>query len=204
MMFSSSSSSYNSQFPQLEKHIDPQSKVVTKPYVHGSITLSGQLEKPKPFEIVLNWQSQNVRAQNTSLEQIHTKVDAVATQIRQTSSKVDSIATQPEKIYADMERRVVQLDHDLRSMIQNHIWGPEFNQKEAEIRKLKAELARIDAEKQQPLLTKSPSLPLQPLTFSTYQPFYTPSTQKTTEYAKHFGLTHILYQTPIQTRPKKP
>lgn len=103
-----------------------------------------------------------------------------------------------------MERRVVQLDHDLRSMIQNHIWGHEFNQKEAEIRKLKAELARIDAEKQQPLLTKSPPLPFQPSTFNTYQPFYTPSLQKTTEYAKHVGLTHTLYQTPIQTRPKKP
>ena len=28
-------------------------------------------------------------------------------------------------------------------MINNHIWGPEFNKKEAEIRKLKAELSRI-------------------------------------------------------------
>lgn len=56
MMFSSSSSSYNSQFPPLEKHTDPQSKVVTKPYVYGPVTLSGQLEKPKPFKTVLNWQ----------------------------------------------------------------------------------------------------------------------------------------------------
>lgn len=167
-MFSSSSSSCNSKFPPLEKHNDPQSKVTTKPYVHGPVTPSGQLEEPKPFETVLNWQSKNARAQNTSLEQIHTKVDAVTTQVRQTSSKVDSIATQLEKMYTDMERRVVQLDHDLRSMIQNHIWGHEFNQKEAEIKKLKAELARIDAKKQQPLLTKSPPLPFQPSTISTY------------------------------------
>ena len=33
-------------------------------------------------------------------------------------------------------------------MIQNRYWGPEFNKKEAEIRQLKVELARIDADKQ--------------------------------------------------------
>ena len=39
-------------------------------------------------------------------------------------------------------------DSDLRFMIQNRYWGPEFNKKEAEIRQLKVELARIDADKQ--------------------------------------------------------
>ena len=42
-------------------------------------------------------------------------------------------------------------------MIQNRYWGPKFNKKEAEIRQLKVELARIDVDKQQPsLFAKSP------------------------------------------------
>ena len=72
-------------------------------------------------------------------------------------------------MYFDMQNRVAQLNSDLRAMIQNRYWGPEFNQKEAEIRQLKAELARIDADKQQPsLFAKSPDLPLHTPTFNTY------------------------------------
>ena len=80
-------------------------------------------------------------------------------------------------------------------MIQKRYWGPEFNQKEAEIRQLKAELARIDADKQQPsLFAKSPTRPLHTPTFSTYQPFYTPSTSRQpVDSAKFFGLSHLKY-----------
>ena len=62
MMFSSSS--YQEQFPPLEKQIDPQTKVTTKLFVHSPVTPYGQLEEPKPFEVVLNWQTQNPMAQN--------------------------------------------------------------------------------------------------------------------------------------------
>ena len=91
-------------------------------------------------------------------------------------------------------------------MIQNIYWGPEFNQKEAKIRKLKAKLARIDADKQQPsLFAKSPTLPLHAPTFNTYQPFYTPSSScQPVDYAKFFGLSHTLYrQTPTPAPPKQ-
>ena len=61
-------------------------------------------------------------------------------------------------------------------MINNRIWGLEFNKKEAEIRKLKAELAKIDAEKEQPsFFTKTQSLPISTPFFDTYQSFYHPS-----------------------------
>ena len=89
-------------------------------------------------------------------------------------------------------------------MIQNRYWGPEFNQKEAKIRKLKAELARIDADKQQPsLFAKSPTLHTP--TFSTYKPFYTrTSSRQSVDYAKNFGLSHTLYrQTPTPAPPKQ-
>ena len=75
-------------------------------------------------------------------------------------------------------------------MINNRIWGPEFNKKEAEIRQLKTELARIDADKAQPsLFTKTQSIPILSPLFTSYQPFYTPSKQST--YDQFFGLSHL-------------
>ena len=93
-----------------------------------------------------------------------------------------------------MKNQVSQLDTELWMMIQNKYWGPEFNQKEVEIKKLKAKLARIDVDKQQPsLFAKFPTLPLHASTFNTYQLFYTPSaSQQPVDYAKFFGLSHTL------------
>ena len=78
--------------------------------------------------------------------------------------------------------------------------GSRIQQKEAEIRKLKAELARIDADKEQPSLsTKTQSLPIHAPLFDTYQPFYNPS-KPPMDYNKFFGLSHLLYK--IQNFPQ--
>ena len=69
-------------------------------------------------------------------------------------------------------------------------WGPEFNKKEVEIRKLKAELAKIDADKAQ----LSQSIPIPAPLFTSYQPFYTPSKQST--YDQFFGLSHLYSTNP--------
>ena len=74
------------------------------------------------------------------LQRLDAKVDSVASQVRSTDGKVDSIAAQLEKMYLDMKARVSQLDLDFHQMIKNRYWGPEFDHKEAKIRKLKAEL----------------------------------------------------------------
>ena len=69
---------------------------------------------------------------------------------------MDTIHARLEQIYSNLLNRISELDIDLRTMIKNRIWGPEFNKKEAEIRQLKVELARIDADKAQPsLFTKT-------------------------------------------------
>ena len=96
-------------------------------------------------------------------------------------------------------------------MIDNRICGPKFNKKEAEIRQLKAELSRIDADKAQPsIFTKTQSIPIPEPLFTSYQPFYNPPKQST--YDQFFGLSH-LHSTnpnipPIPTikshSPKKP
>ena len=132
-------------------------------------------------------------------------IEKVASQVKQTDTKVDKITAQLEQIYLNLQNQVSQLDSELWMMIQNRYWGPGFNQKEAEIRRLKAELARIDADKQQPsLFAKPPTLPLHTPTFNTYQLFYTPSSSRQpVDYAKIFGLSHTLSkQTPTLAPPK--
>ena len=94
----------------------------------------------------------------------------------QIETNVDTINAWLEQIYSNLQNRISKLDIDLRTMISNRIWGPEFNKKEAEIRKLKAKLARIDADKAQPsLFTKTQSIPIPEPLFTSYQPFYNPS-----------------------------
>ncbi|KAH9734790.1 hypothetical protein KPL71_017507 [Citrus sinensis] len=93
-------------------------------------------------------------------------------------------------------------------MIKNRIWGLEFNKKEAEIRKLKVELAKIDADKVQPsLFTKAQSIPIQAPLFTSYQPFYNPPKQST--YDQFFGLSHLHSTNPNiphvpSTKPSSP
>ncbi|KAH9698136.1 hypothetical protein KPL71_023897 [Citrus sinensis] len=76
MMFSSSS--YQEQFPLLEKQTDAQTKVVTKPFVQSPVTPTDQLEEPRPFKAVLNWQAQNARAQNSAFRTLGDKIERVA------------------------------------------------------------------------------------------------------------------------------
>ncbi|KAH9686104.1 hypothetical protein KPL70_014231 [Citrus sinensis] len=108
-----------------------------------------------------------------------------------------------DQMYIHLQDRISELDADFRRMINNHIWGPEFNKKEAEIRKLKAELSRIDAEKTRPsFFTQSQPTPVSPPFFETYSPFYTPSRPQQHVYNKFFGFSH-LQPTPQPSSPKK-
>ena len=95
-------------------------------------------------------------------------------------------------MYIHLQDRISELDTDLRRMINNHIWGPEVNKKEVEIRKLKAELARIDTEKAHPsLFTQTQTTPVPPPMFETYAPFYTPSRPQQHVYNQFFGFSHL-------------
>ncbi|KAH9752145.1 transposon Tf2-2 polyprotein [Citrus sinensis] len=179
MMFSSTSSDYSSSFPPLEPHTDSQRNVVSKPFIPSPITSTGHLEPPKPFESVLNWQTQNARAQNDTLLHLNSKVEHISLRTEQIETKVDSITAQ---------------------MQYN---GPEFDQKEREIRRLKAELAQIESEKQRPtLFTTSPPIPsIGP----TYHPFVSIlSPIKQYDPSKLFGMTHTLFRDNPLPPPPKP
>ena len=79
-----SSQSYKESFPQLEKQTNTQTRVISKPFVQSPVTTSGQLEEPKQYEAVLNWQTKNATAQNQTLQQLGKKIDRVASQVSQT------------------------------------------------------------------------------------------------------------------------
>ena len=142
-MFSSTSHDYSSNFPALEPHTDPQQKVITKSFIHSAITPTGHLEDPKPFKAILNWHTQNARAQNETLVDIHKKVNHISLRTNHIESKMDSITSQMQQIYLNLQYKISQLDSELRAMVSHSYYSPEFDKKEKEIRKLRTELEQI-------------------------------------------------------------
>ncbi|KAH9671306.1 hypothetical protein KPL70_017324 [Citrus sinensis] len=203
MMFSSTSSDYSSSFPPLDTHTDSQRNVMSKPFITSAITSTGHLEPPKPFESVLNWQTQNAKAQNGTLLNINSKVEKMNLRTEQLETKVDSIAAQMQQIHHNLQSRITQLDFELRTMLAQRYYGPEFDKKEREIRRLKAELDQIESEKQRPILftTSPPILSIGP----TYHPFASMlSPIKQYDPSKLFCMTHTLFRDNPLPPPPKP
>ncbi|KAH9780682.1 hypothetical protein KPL71_008170 [Citrus sinensis] len=202
MMFSSTSSDYSSSFPSLEPHTDPQRNVVSEPFESSPITSTGHLEPPKPFESVLNWQTQNARVQNDTLLHLNSKVENISLRTEQIETKVDSITAQMQQIYQNLQSRISQLDSKLRAMLAHRYSGPEFDQKEREIRRLKAELAQIESEKQRPtFFTTSPPIPSIGPTYHPFASMLSPIKQY--DPSKLFGMTHTRFtDNPLPPPPK--
>ncbi|KAH9801892.1 hypothetical protein KPL71_001193 [Citrus sinensis] len=203
LMFSSTSSDYSSSFPPLDTHTDFQRNVMSKPFVPSPITSSGHLEPPKPFESVLNWQTQNAKAQNDTLLNINSKVEHISLQTEQLETKVDSISAQMQQIHHNLQSRITQLDYELRAMLAQRYYGPEFDQKEREIRRLQAELAHIESEKQRPtLFTTSPPIPSIGPTYHPFASMLSPIRQYNP--SKLFSMTHTLFRDNPLPPPPKP
>ena len=80
---------------------------------------------------------------------------------------------------------------------------PEFDQKEREIRRLKAELAQIESEKQRPtLFTTSPPIPSIGPTYHPFASMLSPIKQY--DPSKLFGMTHTLFRDNPLPPPPKP
>ena len=121
--------------------------MVSKPFIPLAITSTGHLEPPKPFKSVLNWQTQNARAQNDTLLNINSKVEKISLQTEQIESKVDSITAQLQQIHHNLQSKITQLNSELWTMLAQRYYGLEFDQKEQEIRKLKTELEHVEQER---------------------------------------------------------
>ncbi|KAH9697811.1 hypothetical protein KPL71_023769 [Citrus sinensis] len=107
---------YRKELKWIAKHY-PQRNVVSKPFIPSPITSTGHLEPPKPFESILNWQTQNARAQNDTLLHLNSKVENISLRTEQIETKVDSITAQMQQIYQNLQSRISQLDSELRAML---------------------------------------------------------------------------------------
>ena len=95
------------------------------------------------------------------------------------------------------------MDLELRAMLSQRYYGPEFDQKEGEIRRMKAKLDQIDLERQRPtLFTKSPPIPTTSPTYHPFTPMVAP--MKPYDPSKLFGMTHTLLKNqPLQPQPSQ-
>ena len=97
-----------------------------------------------------------------------------------------------QQIHQNLQSRIAQLDSELRTMLAQRYYGPEFDQKEREIRCLKAELNQIESEKYRPtLFTTSPPIPSIGPTYHPFASMLSPIKQY--EPSKLFGMTHTLF-----------
>ena len=88
-------------------------------------------------------------------------------------------------------------------MLAQRYLGPEFDQKEREIRRLKAELNQIESEKNRPtLFTTSPPIPSISPTYHPFASMLSPIRQY--EPSKLFGMTHTLFRDNPLPPPPKP
>ena len=98
-----------------------------------------------------------------------------------------------QQIHHNLQSRITQLDSELRTMLAQRYYGPDFDQKEKNIQKLKKELEQIELERQRPILfTSSPSLPTISITFHPFAPMLSPI--KPQDPSKLFGMTHTLFR----------
>ncbi|KAH9680083.1 hypothetical protein KPL71_026411 [Citrus sinensis] len=195
---------YSSEYPPLEKRSNQKHQVWSKPFVNSPISSSGHLEEPKPFEAVLNWQTQNARVQNASLTSFHSKVDQIAHRSSVVETRVTSLSDQLTNLYNSLHAKVAQLDRDLRAMIARGDNSYEFTRKEQEIRQLQAEIARIDADNQRRQAvhtTPSSYFPTEP-----YHPLgsFFPTTPRDYTPERVFPMTYHLNPQPAKPKPRPP
>ncbi|KAH9671287.1 hypothetical protein KPL70_017312 [Citrus sinensis] len=164
-------------------------------------------ETPSPIPLptlpltFLNWQTQNARAQNDTLLNINSKVEKISLRTEQLETKVDSITAQMQEIHQNLQSRITQLDSELRTMLAQRYYGPEFDQKEREIRRLKAELDQIES--RPTLFTTSPPIPSIGPTYHPFASMLSPIKQY--DPSKLFGMTHTLFRdNPLPPPPPKP
>ena len=84
MMFASSSATYGTEFPALERNINPTTQTHTKPFVQPTKVQPDRKLKPlTQAKEVLNWKIENSLAQNSLLMKINQKVESLTPAVEQ-------------------------------------------------------------------------------------------------------------------------
>ncbi|QCD84109.1 Viral movement protein [Vigna unguiculata] len=116
MMFTETN--YDHQFPPLERRVDPVLNITTKPTI--SPTEIGPEGRPKPLsqaEEVLNWQTENAKAQNSILRCIDAKIERLSTHADQSNDRLQHLSDKMQKLLQTTlsghfsPRKTVEGDH---------------------------------------------------------------------------------------------
>ncbi|RDX84613.1 hypothetical protein CR513_34315, partial [Mucuna pruriens] len=128
-------------FPSLERKVDVTTKVTTKPHITSSEV--GTDERPKPLsqaEEVLNWQTDNARAQNLLLKKIDEKVDKISFKVDKCDERLEVLSDRMRKLYHQLTAEISKNEEEWRKLK----FGEESNRKEREVCRLKAELYELE------------------------------------------------------------
>jgi predicted nucleic acid-binding Zn-ribbon protein len=144
-MFSASTPEYDRQFLTLERKIDPITSRSSKPFIQpNEVQPDGKLKPLTQAEEVLNWQSENLVAQNDILQNLDKRIDKITEKMDETDESLKVLSQKMQKHYRNLKAQVSQLDHDLRKMLEEKTFGKNFDQKEREIKRLQGQVKEID------------------------------------------------------------
>jgi len=138
MMFNTASSE---DFPPLEKKTDPVSRISSKPHVVSQeVGSDGKMKPLSQAEEVLNWQTENARAQNSILQRLDQKMETISMHLEKSDEKLQLLSSKMRKYYKQLSSEISRLDEEWKSMT----FGEASHAKEREIRRLKAQIKELD------------------------------------------------------------
>jgi len=177
MMFTETN--YESEFPSLERQVDPVSNITTKPHISPTeIGPEGRLKPLTQAEEVLNWHTENAKAQNNILKRIDAGVSRLSTHIEETDGRILHLSERMQKHYHHLSLEISRLEKEWKTTS----FGKASDEKEREIRSLKSQIQELDdliAKKEKQLYHPDPYAFVPPLLTSTrtspFHPPYQPS-----------------------------
>ncbi|KAK8568401.1 hypothetical protein V6N12_006954 [Hibiscus sabdariffa] len=135
-MFTPVGSSYNKDFPPLEKFTEKEFRHIPKipTQLHG--------EKVSAAEATLNWQTENALAQNATLQRIDARVTQMDTKITMVEIKVDSNTKIANELIVALHRMLREVEKRPAKPGQDLLYHIE--QKTQEIQRLKDHIKSLE------------------------------------------------------------
>ncbi|QCD84079.1 hypothetical protein DEO72_LG2g4429 [Vigna unguiculata] len=193
---------YESEFPSLERQVDPVSNIATRPNISPSeVGPEGRFKPLSQAEEVLNWQTENAKAQNNILKRIDAGVSRLSTHIEETDGRLLHLSERMHKHYQHLSLEISRLENEWKITS----FGKASDEKEKEIRKLKSQIQELDdiiARKEKQLYYPDPYAFVPPLLSSTRISSFHPPYQSS-PWALPTASAHRTRKQPETSEPEK-
>ena len=145
-------SNYDQDFPPLEPSSNLEKNRFSRPFIQSTEVLpDGSLKHPSQAEQVLNWQTHNARIQNRVLNSIDQKIDRVSHHVSQHEHSLQRMDSVFRDFAIDLQSKISKLDADFHRYINHGYFGPDFNDKEREIKRLREQLDQLNRDHSHPV-----------------------------------------------------